>query len=288
VSSIQYKPKISVHEEALLKQRQIKWILVSLIEKLCSIYGESNEETRKIFMKTCQTLSALGFIDSEFIDEVAGVRTTYYNMFEQLLYTAMDSVRGRYKIMTFMERQNMMNEQFQSFTDNMDGRPTKPTEYNYKSSTVDLISETFQNSRYYNDFLQTTMLGRGAFSSVWKAQNRLDDIEYAIKKVRLNEGDPYAVIFQEIKTWASLEHPYVIRYYSSWLEYASSRDKVNKVEREQQDELESLDGSCGNESTSSDDMKSADLSDNSTGTKKNSLVLYMQMQLCPSEFLFLF
>ncbi|KAI8879857.1 kinase-like protein [Backusella circina FSU 941] len=290
VSSIQYKPKISVqHDEAILKQRQIKWILVSLIEKLCSIYGESNEETRKIFMKTCQTLSALGFIDSEFIDEVAGVRTTYYNMFEQLLYTAMDSVRGRYKIMTFMERQNMMNEQFQSFTDNLDGKPTKPAEYNYKSSADDLISETFQNSRYYNDFLQTTILGRGAFSSVWKAQNRLDDIEYAIKKVKLSEGDPYAVIFQEIKTWASLEHPYVIRYYSSWLEYASSRDtsaekEEKKFEREQQDELESLDGgSCGNESASSDDMKSADFSNNSnSGTKKNNLVLYIQMQLCPS------
>ena len=41
----------------------------------------------------CQTLSSLGFIDSEFIDEVAGVRSTYHKAFEQLFYTAAQIIR---------------------------------------------------------------------------------------------------------------------------------------------------------------------------------------------------
>ncbi|KAG1058599.1 hypothetical protein G6F42_028607 [Rhizopus arrhizus] len=72
------------------------------------------------------------------------------------------------------------------------------------------------------------MLGRGGFASAWRARNKLDDIEYAIKKIRLldqEEDDGYDKIFREIKNLARLEHHNVVRYYSSWLEYAASIDE---------------------------------------------------------------
>ncbi|GAN07988.1 EIF2 alpha kinase Hri1 [Mucor ambiguus] len=88
-----------------------------------------------------------------------------------------------------------------------------------------------QNSRYNNDFVEISLLGKGGFACAFKARNKLDDIDYAVKKIRLgndieecdrNEENPYEKIFREIKNLARLEHQNVIRYYSSWLEYDDS------------------------------------------------------------------
>lgn len=40
-------------------------------------------------------------------------------------------------------------------------------------------------SRYDEDFMELNALGRGAFGSVFKARNRLDQKEYAIKKIKI-------------------------------------------------------------------------------------------------------
>ncbi|ORZ14876.1 kinase-like domain-containing protein, partial [Lobosporangium transversale] len=71
-------------------------------------------------------------------------------------------------------------------------------------------------------FVELCKLGKGGFASVFKARNKLDGIEYAIKKVRLRGGAKmkYEKIFREIKFLARLDHKNVIRYYSSWLEHA--------------------------------------------------------------------
>ncbi|KAI8977225.1 hypothetical protein BDF20DRAFT_913581 [Mycotypha africana] len=88
-----------------------------------------------------------------------------------------------------------------------------------------------QNSRYNNDFIELNLIGKGGFASAYRARNKLDGVDYAIKKIRLGrdieekaqqssmEDNPYEKIFREIKNLARLEHNNVIRYYSSWLEY---------------------------------------------------------------------
>lgn len=91
-----------------------------------------------------------------------------------------------------------------------------------------------QNSRYNNDFVELNLLGKGGFASAFRARNKLDGIDYAVKKIRLgndieDESDrhkenPYEKIFREIKNLARLEHVNVIRYYASWLEYDTSNN----------------------------------------------------------------
>ena len=108
-----------------------------------------------------------------------------------------------------------------------------------------------QNSRYCNDFFEIGLLGKGGFASVWRVRNKLDGIEYAVKKVRLGndlengagaKGDnPYEKIFREIKHLARLEHKNVIRYYASWLEYGMTTEK--RILDASLDEEEST---CGN------------------------------------------
>jgi hypothetical protein len=48
-------------------------------------------------------------------------------------------------------------------------------------------------SRYYEDFVQLEMIGKGAFGAVFKAQNKLDQKLYAIKKILINSKEPNEV-----------------------------------------------------------------------------------------------
>jgi translation initiation factor 2-alpha kinase 1 len=200
-------------------------------------------------------LSSLGFIDTEFIDEVAGVRNTYHKAFEQLFYTAAQTVlngtqpNNQPKLLTFDEQQNIIKEKLSSLSD----QELSPLKYTL----------SIQNSRYDNDFVQCNMLGKGGFASAWRARNKLDDIEYAIKKIKLKQQDGYYdKIFREIKNLARLEHNNVVRYYSSWLEYdASSKggdieddddDDDGEYEEEEEEEEEEEDPTFQPESSNSE------------------------------------
>jgi translation initiation factor 2-alpha kinase 1 len=212
----------TTNNDTASKRHQTKLLLVSLIESLCQTYGDSTDATRQIFFLICQTLSTLGFIDAEFIDEVSSVRSTYHRAFEQLFYTAAQTVRQK------QQRQEKSNAQERQ--QGAQPRLLTASEHDDADDEISPLKYTLniQNSRYHNDFVEQGMLGRGGFASAWRARNKLDDIEYAIKKIRLlsnhEQEGYYDKIFREIKNLARLEHHNVVRYYSSWLEYASTLD----------------------------------------------------------------
>ncbi|KAH7057531.1 kinase-like domain-containing protein, partial [Linnemannia elongata] len=86
-------------------------------------------------------------------------------------------------------------------------------------------------TRYKHDFVEIGKLGKGGFASVFKARNKLDGIEYAIKKIRLRGGAKvrYEKIFREIKFLARLDHKNVIRYYSSDQSQRGSRNSAGQL-----------------------------------------------------------
>ncbi|EPS44006.1 hypothetical protein H072_2004 [Dactylellina haptotyla CBS 200.50] len=81
-------------------------------------------------------------------------------------------------------------------------------------------------------------LGKGGFGSVWACKNHLDDEVYAIKKIIITEQflkvaqiadetdreKAFAELHHEVKILARLDHPNIVRYYSSWMERMSSED----------------------------------------------------------------
>ncbi|KAI9264309.1 kinase-like domain-containing protein [Phascolomyces articulosus] len=239
------------------KRRQTKMLLVVLIESFCSVYGERPEANHKIFFLICQTLRSLGLIDSEFVDEMSNVRSTYQSAFQRLFYTAVQTVRNRE---LFQQHQRMIMQtpwdddedeyddddhcdyDANNTNDEDDMQAPSISESTTLSSEQLLFNLSVQNSRYRNDFVEINMLGKGGFASVWRARNKLDGIDYAVKKIRLgNTLDtgrhaPYEKIFREIKHLARLEHKNVVRYYSSWLELAVDNSVDNDDESEDEDE----------------------------------------------------
>ncbi|KAL2010403.1 hypothetical protein VTN00DRAFT_6210 [Thermoascus crustaceus] len=73
-------------------------------------------------------------------------------------------------------------------------------------------------SRYGQDFDEAGRLGKGGFGQVVKARNKLDGRFYAIKKISQNSAAALKDTLSEIMLLSRLNHPYVVRYYTAWLE----------------------------------------------------------------------
>ena len=80
-------------------------------------------------------------------------------------------------------------------------------------------------SRYKSEFKEIAALGRGGFGTVFSCENVLDGRAYAIKKILIkNYDDPQVTkeqlqrVLREVKILALLDHPNIVRYYTTWLE----------------------------------------------------------------------
>ncbi|KAJ1937246.1 hypothetical protein FBU59_004810, partial [Linderina macrospora] len=100
-----------------------------------------------------------------------------------------------------------------------------------RSSRVSASSAaTFENmvmdmhrSRYHDDFIQLRCLGKGGFGKVFEVRNKLDGRRYAVKQIRIKGEITAEKTLREIKTLANLDHPNIVRYYSSWIEVTRIR-----------------------------------------------------------------
>ncbi|KAL4883321.1 anticodon binding domain of tRNAs-domain-containing protein [Aspergillus karnatakaensis] len=84
---------------------------------------------------------------------------------------------------------------------------------------LDSLSGGFPSfSRYHQDFDEAGRLGRGGFGEVVKARNKLDGGIYAVKKISHRSATALKTTLSEIMLLSRLNHPYVVRYYTAWLE----------------------------------------------------------------------
>jgi len=82
------------HESILeSKRRQSRLLLVSLLENFCLLYDTNPERNHKTFYLICKTLSAMGIIEEEYIDEMSTVRSSYQRAFKDLLVQALNSIK---------------------------------------------------------------------------------------------------------------------------------------------------------------------------------------------------
>ncbi|KAJ3182701.1 Eukaryotic translation initiation factor 2-alpha kinase [Geranomyces variabilis] len=234
------------------RMRQGRLLLVSMLENFCALYDESPERNRRLFYVICKQLHHMGIIDADdFLDELSTVRGSYKRAFRDLVVRAMASIRDQ-------DQQATLKFEPSTFGATADGTvPPPPMARNGSSSLVDQRAPpplfgpggvspllplrsspamsshgsssrprpTFssvwdaRSSRYAEDFVELEMLGKGAFGRVYRVRNRLDGIEYAIKKVRLRMGtSKLERLLREVKFQARLTHGNVVRYFSAWVE----------------------------------------------------------------------
>lgn len=87
-------------------------------------------------------------------------------------------------------------------------------------------------SRFQEDFELVQCLGKGGFGVVFEVKNKLDDCNYAIKRVVLpNRQESKDRVMREVKTLAHCEHNNIVRYFHAWTEtpppgWQESQDKI--------------------------------------------------------------
>ncbi|XP_068195813.1 eIF-2-alpha kinase GCN2 [Antennarius striatus] len=76
-----------------------------------------------------------------------------------------------------------------------------------------------QLSRYFNEFEELHLLGKGAFGAVIKVQNKLDGCYYAVKRIQVNPASKqFRRIKGEVTLLSRLNHENIVRYYNAWIE----------------------------------------------------------------------
>ncbi|XP_017268281.1 eIF-2-alpha kinase GCN2 [Kryptolebias marmoratus] len=76
-----------------------------------------------------------------------------------------------------------------------------------------------QFSRYFDEFKELQLLGKGAFGAVIKVQNNLDGCNYAVKRIQVNPAcKQFRRIKGEVTLLSRLNHENIVRYYNAWIE----------------------------------------------------------------------
>lgn len=100
-------------------------------------------------------------------------------------------------------------------------------------------------SRYYREFQEISFIANGAFGNVYKAQHRLDGIDYAIKKIGVTSNHARSVkqYLNEVKTLAKLNHTNIVSYKAAWIEtpslFISSPDHKSPQTSDYEEKLQS-------------------------------------------------
>lgn len=75
-------------------------------------------------------------------------------------------------------------------------------------------------NRYQQSFEELEIIAKGGFGVVCKARNKVDDIVYAVKKIKFkytNDLD-FEKVIREVRSFAQLKHQNIVNYNNSWLE----------------------------------------------------------------------
>lgn len=76
-------------------------------------------------------------------------------------------------------------------------------------------------SRYHQDFIELEKLGDGGFGEVFKVRNIFDEKIYAVKIIDLEKHLDFHL--SESITFSKLNHPNIVRYYSTWIDVTTNK-----------------------------------------------------------------
>jgi len=195
-------------EDNKLGHFSLESIFLSLLEDYLRV---TKKDTKDNYDHICNLLNSYGIVNSDlYKDEYKSQRNIQINFLKNLLET--------------------------KETDFCPNEETKIIPYNNQLSSCDsqnnlLASKNNNGSFFTYNFCNHKIIGTGGFSKVYCAYNKIDANTYAIKQITLNGYEiNIADALREVRIFAKLDHPNIVRYFSSWIEFDNtikSRPKIS-------------------------------------------------------------
>lgn len=162
-----------------------------------------------------------------------------------------------------LKKIGMLSEDFNTYTENYDNTSLEELS-KFKTIEQKTLSRYLEN----HDIIEN--IGSGGYGYIFKTFNKLDKHSYALKIQKVDHSIQIdEKILEECRVMASLDHPNIIRYYSSWFEKKYKGDIQFYIE----DDYDSLDESLSNKS----------LIPYSDTDLKINMYLVIQMELCEKD-----
>ena len=175
----------------ITKQHSSQIVWQSVLQHLCTLYEPIDQHRRQLlFVSICSSLEKLNLMEPTYkIDELSPLRSHYSHAFVRLLKMAQGNIKQ-------LETDQCSGFLFQPEISNR--LPLLNTNDNFGAAGIDQMF--YQHSRYTNEFEELQYLAKGGFGCVYKCRNRLDNIEYAVKKIvlRLN-GQRATIMFSGLR-----------------------------------------------------------------------------------------
>ncbi|KAG5318250.1 E2AK1 kinase, partial [Pseudoatta argentina] len=173
-------------------------LIESLLRQLCNLLEEDKIRRNQLYHAICDKLHQLQLINDTYnTPEFEILRGQY----QHALYHMLTVARGE------LESENALSISIPRF-----------------------ITPKF---RYRDEFREICFIARGGFGEVYKAQHRLDGIEYAIKKIVMPIDHIKTIKQQlnEVWTLAKLKHTNIVSYNAAWMEPLSSPNISSSTDR---------------------------------------------------------
>ncbi|KYN18182.1 Eukaryotic translation initiation factor 2-alpha kinase 1 [Trachymyrmex cornetzi] len=173
-------------------------LIESLLRQLCNLLEEDKVRRNKLYYTICDKLHQLQLINDTYnTPEFEMLRGQY----QHALYHMLTVARGELK------SENALSISIPRF-----------------------ITPKF---RYRDEFREICFIARGGFGEVYKAQHRLDGIEYAIKKIFMPVDHIETIKQQlnEVWTLAKLKHTNIVSYNAAWMEPLSLPNISSSTDR---------------------------------------------------------
>lgn len=170
----------------------------------------------------------------------------------------------------------------------------------YKQTRMELhnIIQTFSNNNnlnnihtnYLQHYNKVKTIGNGAYSSVYKIYNKLERKSYALKKIYITDDliDSEFSVFREIRLLCDLNHHNIVKYHTSWINIENNnanliQDKYSELDLEFDPKGVAYNAESNSESDNDYDNY-VEIDDEYSSIKNNIPTLYIQMELCDSNF----
>lgn len=166
----------------------VSLLVESLVQQLCSMIEPNRESSDHLYNTICKQLYQMNLIDETFeMGEFDVMRSQY----QRALYQLATVARGQAEIPLNLQSVWPLSD-----------------------------STSMQWSRYHREFEELNFVAGGGFGRVYRALNKLDGTEYAVKKVTIKYRTINRVLshLAEVKTFASLNHNNIVPYKAAWLE----------------------------------------------------------------------